>query len=163
MDGLDAAESRDLFFAKLSLRLSLCSFNLDARSFWYSAASDFAFAILFFLSAILALFLCNVNGVTNLCIFGALLTSFPVNIITIIIMINRYIIFLCFVHNIETLTSFVGEGSAVCINILSNIIFFREIKKFADFWRSFGTSHPWFLHISQTRKIIFTLFHNNQI
>jgi hypothetical protein len=66
IDGLDAAESLDLFLAKLSLRRSLCSFNLEARSFWYSAASDLALAILFFLSAILARFLCKVNGVTNL-------------------------------------------------------------------------------------------------
>jgi hypothetical protein len=66
MDGLEAMESLDLFLAKLSLRRSLCSFNLVARSFWYSAASDLALAILFFLSEILARFLCKVKGVTNL-------------------------------------------------------------------------------------------------
>ena len=63
---LVALEILDLLLAKLSLRRSLCSFNLDARSFWYSAASDFAFAILFFLSAILARFLWRVRGVTSL-------------------------------------------------------------------------------------------------
>lgn len=76
-DGLEAAESLDLLFAKLSLRRSRCSFNRLASSFWYSAASDLAFAILFFFSAILARFLWSVNGVTSLCIFGALLTFFP--------------------------------------------------------------------------------------
>jgi hypothetical protein len=76
-DGLEAIESLDLFFAKLSLRRSRCSFNRVASSFWYSAASDMAFAILFFLSEILARFLWRVNGVTSLCIFGALLTFFP--------------------------------------------------------------------------------------
>ena len=63
---LEAVESLDLLFARLSLRRSLCSFNLEARSFWYSAASDFAFAILFFFSAILARFLWSVKGVTSL-------------------------------------------------------------------------------------------------
>nr|GFA96992.1 hypothetical protein [Tanacetum cinerariifolium] len=52
MDGLEAVESLDLFFAKLSLHFSLCSFNLLARSFW-------------------------VNGVTKRWILGALLTSLP--------------------------------------------------------------------------------------
>lgn len=75
---LVALESLDLLLAKLSLRRSLCSFNLEARSFWYSAASDFALAILFFLSAILALFLWRVRGVTRRWILGALLTFFPV-------------------------------------------------------------------------------------
>ena len=79
MDGLEAPESLDLLFAKLSLRRSRCSFNLVARSFWYSAASALAFAILFFFSEILARFLWSVNGVTSLCIFGALLTFFPAN------------------------------------------------------------------------------------
>ena len=78
-DGLEAIDSLDLFFAKLSLRRSRCSFNRVASSFWYSAASDLAFAILFFLSEILARFLWRVNGVTSLCIFGALLTFFPAN------------------------------------------------------------------------------------
>ena len=75
---LAALESLDLLLAKLSLRRSLCSFNLEARSFWYSAASDLALAILFFLSAILARFRWSVRGVTSLCILGALLTFFPV-------------------------------------------------------------------------------------
>lgn len=78
-DGLEAAERRDLFFAKLSLLRSRCSFNRVASSFWYSAASDLALAILFFFSAIRARFLCNVRGVTNLCILGALLHFFPAN------------------------------------------------------------------------------------
>ncbi|CAA6658858.1 unnamed protein product [Spirodela intermedia] len=60
-EGLEAAERRDLFLARLSLLLSLCSFSLAASSFWYSAASDLALAILFFLSAILARFLCSVR------------------------------------------------------------------------------------------------------
>ena len=56
-DGFVAVESLELFLAKLSLLLSLCSFMRVARSFWYSAAYDLALTILFFLSAILALFL----------------------------------------------------------------------------------------------------------
>ena len=76
--GLEALEILDLRLAKLSLRRSLCSFNLEASSFWYSAASDFALEILFFLSAILARFLWRVKGVTKRWIFGALLTFFPV-------------------------------------------------------------------------------------
>lgn len=76
-DGLVAPESLDLLFAKLSLRRSRCSFNRSARSFWYSTASALAFATLFFFSAILARFLCKVNGVTSLWILGALLHFFP--------------------------------------------------------------------------------------
>src|SRR4051812_35798947 len=63
----------------LSLRRSLCSFSLCASSFWYSAASDFFLAILFFLSAILARFLWRVKGVTRRWILGALLTVLPGN------------------------------------------------------------------------------------
>lgn len=74
-----AAESLDLFLAKLSLRRSRCSFNLEASSFWYSAASDLAFVTLFFFSAILARFLCKVKGVTSLWILGALLQFLPAN------------------------------------------------------------------------------------
>nr|GMC98988.1 hypothetical protein CCACVL1_23992 [Ipomoea batatas] len=65
-DGFEAVESLDLFLAKLSLRLSLCSFNLEASSFWYSAASVLALAILCFFWAMRALFLWRVNGVTSL-------------------------------------------------------------------------------------------------
>lgn len=64
-DGFEAADSLDLLLAKLSLLRSLCSLSLEASSFWYSAASDLALAILFFFSEILERFLCNVNGVTS--------------------------------------------------------------------------------------------------
>lgn len=76
-EGFEAAERRDLFLARLSLLRSRCSFKRVASSFWYSAASDLALAILFFFSAILARFLCNVKGVTSLWILGALLHFFP--------------------------------------------------------------------------------------
>lgn len=77
-DGSEAAaERRDLVFAKLSPWHSLCSLNQVASGLWYSAESALAFAIVFFLSAILARFLCRVNGVTSLGIFGALLTFLP--------------------------------------------------------------------------------------
>jgi hypothetical protein len=52
----EALEILDLFFAKLALRRSLCSFNREAGSFRFSAASDYALEILVVLSAILALF-----------------------------------------------------------------------------------------------------------
>ena len=75
---LDATESLEArFLAKLSLLCSRCSFNRDTRSFWYSAASCFAFTARFFFSATLRRFLWRVMGVTNLWILGALLRFFP--------------------------------------------------------------------------------------
>ena len=174
-------ESLDLFLAKLSLRRSLCSFNLVARSFWYSAASDLALAILFFLSEILARFLCKVKGVTNLWILGALLTFFPATnrnhktLITLTCLRQTspkklLALLLIFYKKIKhafirmaSHTSFGCEWSPVSIDILANIILLWEIKKLADLWCSLWTSHPWFLCVSESRKIILTLLHNYQV
>lgn len=165
IDGLDAAESLDLLLAKLSLRRSRCSFNRLASSFWYSAASALAFAILFFLSAILALFLCNVKGVTNLWILGALLAFLPVNIKPQHHYSSKKFNQFLIKHEIEhcNLTSFSCKISAICVDIFAHIIVLGKIKQFPDLWSPFRPSHSRLLDVSQSRKIILTLLHNNQV
>lgn len=64
---------------------------------------------------------------------------------------------------IETLTRFSSEGPAICIDIFPDVIFLRQVKQFPDLWCPLWTSHSWLLSVSQTRQIIFSFFHNNQV
>ena len=182
IDGLDPVERWDatLFLAKLSLLRSCCSFNLEASSFWYSAASDFALTIRFFFSAILWRFLCKVNGVTSLWIFGALLCFLPrikidkpffINYHNYFLNpiwseVNRSILLFAALKPIldwniiqrkwRLLTWFRCKSPTVHVNILSDIILLGKIEQFSNLWSPLGPSHPRLFSVSQTREIIFS-------
>jgi hypothetical protein len=61
------------------------------------------------------------------------------------------------------LTLLVGEGSAVGVDILADIIILRKVKQLPDLGCPLGSPHPGLLSVGQAREIILTLLNNHQV
>jgi hypothetical protein len=64
---------------------------------------------------------------------------------------------------IKRLTLLVGEGSAVGVDILADIIILSKVEQLPDLGCPLGSPHPWLLSVGQAREIILTLLNNHQV